>query len=49
MKNKQVVWSIIGVALLLLTVEFGGSAEASHKFVKVGGMKNHCDCTYRIE
>ena len=49
MKNKIVLWTVLGAALMLLAVSFGGSVETSHKMTKVGGEKNHCDCTYRID
>ena len=49
MKQKSVIWTILGVALLGLSVSFGGNVKASNKLVKVGGAMNHCDCTYRIE
>ncbi len=49
MKNRIVAWSILGVALVLLAVSFGGRVETSHRMTKVGGEKNHCDCTYRID
>lgn len=49
MKNRFFLWVVFAAALMMLTFEFGGSAGASHKLVKVGGAKNQCDCTYRIE
>ena len=49
MKKRIVFWSILGAALTMLAVSLGGSVEQPHKLVKVGGEKNHCDCTYRIE
>jgi len=49
MKKRIVLWYILIAALLMLTVDFGGSVETTHKLVKVGGKMNHCDCTYRIE
>ena len=49
MKKRIVLWVVLAAALLMLLVDFGGSAESPHRLVKVGGMKNHCDCTYRIE
>ncbi len=49
MKNTIAFWSVLMMALLLLIVEFGGSAESAHTMTKVGGEKNHCDCTYRID
>ncbi len=49
MKNRFVWWTILCTALLLLIVSFGGSAGVTHKMTKVGGEKNHCDCTYRID
>lgn len=48
MNKRIVLWSILVAALLMLTVDFGGSMQTSHKLVKVGGTMNHCDCTYRI-
>jgi hypothetical protein len=49
MKRRMTIWIILVAALMLLTVNFGGSMKSSHKLVKVGGATNHCDCTYRIQ
>lgn len=49
MKKTVLVWSILISALFMLTVSFGGSLQTAPKLVKVGGEKNHCDCSYRIQ
>jgi len=49
MKKKELFFAVLVCAVLLLVTDLVGSAQARNKLVKVGGMKNNCDCTYRIE
>ena len=49
MNRKSTFLLVMATALFLLANDLVGSAQAKSKLVKVGGQKNQCECTYRIE
>jgi hypothetical protein len=49
MKKRNLVLFVLGAATFLLFNDLVGSTQAKHTLVKIGGMKNKCECTYRIE